>query len=81
MTAFAETAALLAVMNRDDARARSIVADMFPNERAEFAEQLDRLRAMLGDRFGNDIGPSSTPRAQVLDGEECFLGRQLGGAS
>ncbi|MHA4819449.1 hypothetical protein ACXZ65_34430 [Streptomyces aculeolatus] len=56
MTTFAETAALWAVMNGDDTEARRIVADMPPGERAEFAAQLDRLRSMLTDRFGNDIG-------------------------
>lgn len=81
MTAFAETGALWAVMNGDDARARSIVEDLYPNERAEFAEQLDRLRAMLADRFGKDIAVSSRPRAQVLDSEGRFLARKSGGVS
>lgn len=78
VTAFAETAALWAVMNGNDTEARRIVQDLYPNERAEFAEQLDRLRAMLTDRFGNDIPTGSKPRVQVLDSEGRFLGRQSG---
>lgn len=82
VTAFAETGALWAVMNGDDAKARQIVHDLYPNERAEFAEQLDRLRAMLTDRFGNDIERGFKPRVQVLDSEGRFLPRpQSGGAS
>jgi hypothetical protein len=50
VTAFAETAALFHVLNDDLADARRIVAEMFPSERAVFAEQLDRLRDMLGAR-------------------------------
>ena len=80
VTAFAETAALWAVMNENDAEARRIVADMFPNERAEFAEQLDRLRSMLTDQFGNFIEPNSKPRVQVLNSEGRFIARQSGGA-
>ena len=81
VTSFAETAALWAVLEGDDAEARRIVADMFPNERAEFAGQLDRLRSMLTDRFGNDIASTSRPRVQVLDSEGRFLSQQSGGAS
>jgi hypothetical protein len=81
VTAFAETGALWAVLNGNDAKARQIVQDMYPNERAEFAEQLDRLRSMLTDRFGNDISFSSKPRVQVLDSEGRFLSRRTGGAS
>lgn len=81
VTTFVETGALWAVMNGDDAKARSIVEDLYPNERAEFAEQLDRLRSMLSDRFGNDIPTSSASRVQVLDDEGRFIGRQSGGAA
>lgn len=81
VTAFAETAALWAVMNENDAEARRIVADLYPNERAELAEQLGRLRAMLTDRFGNDIATSSGPRVRVLDDEGRFLARRTGGAA
>lgn len=81
VTAFAETAALWAVTNENDAEARRIVEDLYPNERAEFAEQLDRLRSMLTDRFGNDIASTSKPRVQVLDSEGRFLSRQSGGAA
>jgi signal transduction histidine kinase len=80
VTAFAETAALWAVMNENDTEARRIVADLYPNERAELAEQLDRLRAMLTDRFGNDIPTGFKPRVQVLDSEGRFLSRHTGGA-
>lgn len=58
VTTFAETAALYAILNEDTEEAERIVSDMLPNERAEFAAQLDRLRAMLTDRFGNDRGGS-----------------------
>lgn len=75
VTAFAETSALYAVLEGDDAEARRIVSDMFPNERAEFAQQLDRLRAMLTDRFGNDIPSGSQPRVRVLDDEGRFIAR------
>ncbi|MFD8899888.1 hypothetical protein [Streptomyces ardesiacus] len=74
VNSFAETGALWAVMNEDDAKARQIVQDMYPNERAEFAAQLDRLRALLTDRFGNDI-PTAGPRIRVLDEEGRFLAR------
>lgn len=59
VNAFVETAALYAVLNEDIADAERIVADMLPNERAEFAAQLDRLRSLLTDRFGNDRGSSN----------------------
>jgi hypothetical protein len=81
VTSFAETAALFAVLEGDDVEARRIVGDMYPNERAEFAEQLDRLRSMLTDRFGNDIAATSGPRVQVLDSEGRFLSRRIGGAA
>ena len=74
VTTFAETAALYAVMDDDDQEARRIVQDMYPNERAEFAAQLDRLRAMLTDRYGNDL-PTAGPRVRVLDDEGRFLAR------
>lgn len=80
VTAFAEIAALWAVMNENDAEARRIVADLYPNERAELAEQLDRLRSMLTDRFGNTISASAGPRVRVLDDEGRFLARKAGGA-
>ncbi|MFG2276760.1 hypothetical protein ACGFNY_44255 [Streptomyces chartreusis] len=54
VTTFAETAALYAVLNEDMEEAERIVSDMLPNERAEFAQQLDTLRRLLTDRFGND---------------------------
>ena len=34
-------------------------ADMLPNERAEFAQQLDTLRRLLTDPFGNDRSDST----------------------
>jgi hypothetical protein len=49
VTTFAETAALWHVLNQDYTEARRIAVDMLPNERREFADQLDRLRNMLGD--------------------------------
>ncbi|MEO3976758.1 hypothetical protein [Streptomyces sp. CAU 1734] len=48
LTTFAETSALLAVMDDDLPKARSIIADLFPHERKMFAEQLARLLSMLG---------------------------------
>ncbi|MGW0538530.1 hypothetical protein [Streptomyces sp. NPDC003032] len=59
VTAFPETAALYAVLNKDTEEAERIVSGMLPNERAEFGRQLDQLRSMLADRFGNDRGGSS----------------------
>jgi hypothetical protein len=50
VTAFTETAALYAVINEDLPRARSIVDDMLPGERAQLAQQLDQLRELLGPR-------------------------------
>lgn len=58
VTAFAETAALYAILNEDTEEAERIVSEMLPNERTMFAGQLDKLRSMLTDRFGNDRGPS-----------------------
>jgi hypothetical protein len=75
VNAFAETSALYAVLEGDDVEARRIVSDMLPNERAEFAAQLDRLRAMLTDRFGNDIPSEAQPRVRVLDDEGRFIAR------
>lgn len=80
VTAFAETSALYAVLEGDDTEARRIVSDMLPNERAEFAAQLDRLRAMLADRFGNDIPSGFQPRVRVLDDEGRFLARSERGS-
>ncbi|MFE4369641.1 hypothetical protein ACFRMN_15665 [Streptomyces sp. NPDC056835] len=58
VTAFSETAALYAIVNEDTEEAERIVSGMLQNERAEFARQLDQLRGMLTDRFGNDQGGS-----------------------
>lgn len=49
VTAFAETAALYHLINEDLAEARRIVGDMLPGERRVYAEQLERLRAMVGE--------------------------------
>ncbi|MEV4975492.1 hypothetical protein [Streptomyces scopuliridis] len=59
VNAFAETAALYAVLNEDLSEARRIVGDMHPGERATLARQLDQLRSLLTDRFGNDKGSGS----------------------
>jgi len=59
VTTFAETAALFAILNDDTEEAERIVSDMLPGERAKFAGQLDRLRNLLTDRFGNDRGGST----------------------
>lgn len=56
VTAFAETAALYAVLNEDMEEAERIVGAMLPGERATLAGQLDQLRNLLTDRFGNDRG-------------------------
>lgn len=56
VTAFAETAALYAVLNEDMPEARRVVGDMLPGERAVFAEQLYALAELLGpccERCGN----------------------------
>lgn len=52
---FVETAALYAVMCEDRDRAIELVLSMHPSERAHLAHQLDELRTLLTDRFGNDI--------------------------
>ncbi|MGA5598348.1 hypothetical protein ACPCSE_29360 [Streptomyces cellulosae] len=49
VTAFDETAALFALMEGDREKARRIVADMLPGERAEFAQRLSELREILDD--------------------------------
>lgn len=50
ISAFVETAALYAVLNNDNTEAIRIVADMFPNERAAFHDQLSSLMTLLGER-------------------------------
>ena len=62
---FQETAALYAVLTGDREGARQIITDMLPVERAEFADQVDELRKLLGpvcDNCGNvaEIGTSTT---------------------
>ncbi|MEV7683212.1 hypothetical protein AB0O64_32425 [Streptomyces sp. NPDC088341] len=59
INAFTETAALHAVLNDNDQEAQRLVSGMLPCERAVFANQLDRLRRMMTDRFGNDVGHSA----------------------
>jgi signal transduction histidine kinase len=56
VNAFAETAALYAVLNEDLDDARRIVSEMHPGERKTLANQLDVLRSLLTDSYGNDIG-------------------------
>lgn len=48
---FAETAALLAVMDEDDERLTELLDDMLPNEMNEFAQQLERLLRQLYARL------------------------------
>jgi hypothetical protein len=55
VTTYAETAALYHVLNEDRDAAIDVVLAMTPTERAMFAHQLDELRSMLTDRFGNDV--------------------------
>ncbi len=69
VTTFAETAALYAMLNEDTEEAERIVSDMLPNERREFADQLDKLRSMLIDRFGNDRGDGPSYIDDVLAGK------------
>ncbi|MFJ9129571.1 hypothetical protein ACIRJS_36300 [Streptomyces sp. NPDC102340] len=64
ISTFAETAALYAVLCEDQAEAQRIVRDMFPGERATFAEQLDTLRSLLTDRFGNALADTPKERAK-----------------
>jgi hypothetical protein len=76
VTAFAETAALYAVLNEDYPDARRIVTDMTAAERAEFAGQLDRLRSMLTDEFGNDISIADHHTCLLPAEQDCrFCGR------
>lgn len=60
VTTFAETAALYYLLEGRKDDVRRVVGDMFPGERADFAAQLDELRSMLTDRFGNDIAREVT---------------------
>lgn len=48
-----EAAALHAVIEDNHEEAQRIVDGFLPGEKAEFAKQLDQLRNMLTDRFGN----------------------------
>lgn len=64
VTTYAETAALYHVLNEDYAQARRIAEEMLPNERAEFAAQLNRLLGMLGDPCLNC--KRLTPAAQMV---------------
>ena len=77
--AYAEIAALHAVLVEDFDGARRIAGEMFPSERAILADQLDTLRAMLTDRFGNDIASEGCQRVRVLDDEGRFLCRTTDG--
>lgn len=55
ISTFSETAALYAVLNEDYEEARRIVTSFLPGECGQFAKQLDTLRSMLTDQFGNDL--------------------------
>lgn len=68
VTAFSETAALYAVLQGDEMAAERIVGAMLPDERAELADHLDRLRAMLTDRFGNIR--ADLPCRKIRQGED-----------
>lgn len=48
VTAFAETAALYYLITEDLDEARRVIGDMLPGEREAYAEQLARLRTMIG---------------------------------
>jgi hypothetical protein len=50
VTAFAETAALYAVLNNETSEAIRIIGDMLPGERTTFYDRLGRLITLLGDR-------------------------------
>ncbi|SEU46526.1 hypothetical protein [Nonomuraea wenchangensis] len=64
VTAFAETAALYHLLNEDLAEARRIIGDMLPGERRVYAEQLERLRAMVGQSC-EECG-ALTPAAEIV---------------
>lgn len=68
ISTFAETAALYAILTEDTEEAERIVSGMLPNERAEFADQLDKLRSMVIDRFRNDRGDGPSYIDDVLAG-------------
>jgi hypothetical protein len=72
VTTFAETSALYRVMTGDNDEARRIVREMSPAERAEFANQLDYLRGMLTDRFGNDVDTPAVPAEPKGPGEVTY---------
>jgi hypothetical protein len=62
VAAFQETSALYQVLIGENAEARRIVGEMSPAERVEFAGQLDLLRGMLTDRFGNSYMVPKEPK-------------------
>lgn len=76
ISTFAETAALYAVLNQDTDEAERIVMAMLPNERAHFARQLDELRSLLTDRFGNELADTSR-RAGFEDAIEVMRKEHL----
>ncbi|WP_046500002.1 hypothetical protein [Streptomyces odonnellii] len=65
INAFSETAALYAVLSDDDQEAQRLVSSMLPCERAVFAGQLDKLRRMMTDRFGNDLGQTALTQSDA----------------
>lgn len=67
-TAYAETAALVAVMNGQPDEARRIVNDMYPAERETFADQLTALRNMLGQYC--QVCGDPTPAALTADQQQ-----------
>ncbi|MEU4898227.1 hypothetical protein AB0B12_37965 [Streptomyces sp. NPDC044780] len=72
VTTFVETAALYAVLTDDMETARRIVTEMHPGERAAYAEQLDRLRELLGARCEacdelTPVGTSVTANPLILE--------------
>lgn len=50
-TPYAETEALLAMLNDDEDEALRILGEMYPRERRALVEKLDRLSLLAEDRF------------------------------
>ncbi|MGI5274669.1 hypothetical protein ACQEUU_36930 [Nonomuraea sp. CA-218870] len=65
VTAFAETAALYYLITEDLDEARRVIGDMLPGERRMYAEQLERLRAMVGESC-EECGELTTAAESVM---------------
>jgi len=82
VTAFAETAALYYLITQDLDEARRVIADMLPGERAAYAEQLGRLRTMIGqpcEKCGASTPVSESVTVRPLGPDRRYLCRSCAG--